>query len=191
MHIYTIFYIYSIYAQQLVNSLNTWDRRRGHRNFLACQHAAWAKSWCSDSHLIYLCNWMANFIFDSIACIILTQQMAAEVYDIAQRHLLVAIEYLKDAWGAAAIDYGGGCAAANARHGGRIHGRGQLIVPLVVAGLARGAIGLGIGRLGYAGLHLDGQAGWNAQTATHLIKPAMRKRVGEREREREGNWVVY
>jgi len=34
--------------------------------------------------------------------------MAPEVDDVAQRNLLVAVEYLEDAGGAAAVDNGGG-----------------------------------------------------------------------------------
>lgn len=94
---------------------------------------------------------------------LLTQQMTAKVYNIAQRHLLVAIEYLEYTRGAAAIDYGCGCAAADARHCGSIHRRGQFMFTFAIASWLNGAGAVSVGsirfavvRFGYACLHLDG-----------------------------------
>lgn len=113
----------------------------------------------------------------------LTQQVAAKVDDVAQRNLLVAVEYLKDARGAAPVDYRGGRAAA--RQGGPTQGRWhlsrrQLLTPVaavapMVGGGSR-SVGVSVrftGAVGfrYAGLHLDGQTGRDPKATTHLVEP--------------------
>lgn len=68
--------------------------------------------------------------------------MAPEVDDVAQRNLLVAVEYLEDARGAAAVDNGGGWAAAPRRWFVEAwHFPRRQLPPLAIAAAVVGGVG--------------------------------------------------